>query len=251
MATPETLTLQVNVLELHISARFTHLHAMLDQDRTVCAVIAGRAGLEDAVANLSSPNLTERYGACGHQLGVGIAKGQWNSDGHWRQTVETLDHHVRALKTKYADRVSIGNVGYATTGTYAVKAAPGPACLHVWSANMTNWNCRVGESFVGGGQAASMSSGGHCQVVGSFGIVTTPMSWASTPILISRLFDTDVTHISKHDPPTVQVLSLPSLTQPDQPSVLVTLLANRLSEGGLASVWTSPEAAFARNGGSV
>lgn len=231
---------QLAKLRLHSSARFRLLHTMLDQDEHLAVVIAGKPNMEHSEGDLSSSTDAARYGVHGHQLGVGIARNQWRSDGHWRSNVHMLDEHVAALKTQYLDRVSIGSVGYATTGPFRVHIPPGRQCLHVWGANMTNWNCAVGEKFGGMGQAASMSAGDHRQQFGSFGVVTTPVGWESNPTLTERLLHPDVTHVS-----TPAELQPPheASAHTAQPG-LATLLAGHIRRQGCVSVWRCPAAAF-------
>ncbi len=148
-------------IKLHIHKRFSELAKLLDSDEDIRVVIAGGGG--------------------SHNLGVGLAVGQWGAKELSDDTIETISKEVAVLRKKYKNRVSFGSIGNKVQG----KNKLGPKCIHVWGANAGNWNCDpndANDKIEGGNQAKAISGR---QKTGKFGIITTPMGYDGTQDLLA------------------------------------------------------------------
>lgn len=100
-----------------------------------------------------------------HFLGVGIAKGSW-PEKDYKKMHAHLNKLVDGLVKKYPSQVSFGMVGDSS------PFPPSSNVIHVWGANASNWNLKVGQKIQGAGQASAMGK----QRPGVFGISTMPDS---------------------------------------------------------------------------
>ncbi len=174
MATRE----QVDAIQAHIKKKFKELDAELHNNPNANVIIPGEKNKKAGDISLHNKNATLNYSAHGHRLGTGLAKGQFENDKLWKETIVITDQEVIKLIQKYPDRVHVGWVGkdVGTTTKYTNKAGfngpPSKDLIHVFGANVTNYNHQsdIGEIIDGGGQAGHMGE----QVEGVFGIVTTP-----------------------------------------------------------------------------
>jgi len=142
----------INFIKQHQANRFKELEFILDNNSTVKVIIPG---IETK-----------------HNLGTGLAIGQWES---WENklgsklktkfsttNIDNLTKFVNELDTKYKGRISFGIIGDKAS------SPPSKTVIHVWGANENNWNLKDQTDIVGGGQAAAFKK----QKVGVFGIAT-------------------------------------------------------------------------------
>jgi exonuclease III len=106
-----------------------------------------------------------------HNLGTGLAVGQWASLGSNGSNDNTtminyIKDKIKELETLFPRRIKFGLIGQGSH-----YGPPSKDLIHVWGANAGNWDLPNGKVISGGGQAATIGP----QIPGVFGIVTTPV----------------------------------------------------------------------------
>ena len=118
-----------------------------------------------------------------HSLGTGLASNAWGgvTNDNYKRMINNLDSLTKYLKDTYKKQVSYGNVGYVNLTNPPFKSnqnpgknADGNIYIHVWGANVDNWN--YNDGYIGSVFGAGQASGFDRQESGVFGIVTMPVN---------------------------------------------------------------------------
>jgi hypothetical protein len=157
----------------HQNKRFKELSNLLESNLSLHVIIAG-----DATKGT-------------HALGTGIAKSSWIDKVEYDKMLLNITVLVKNLLDKYKKRVELGAIGFAKNHDsnhkdrkYCNKDLskdPSSNWIHVWGANVGNWNKKNGEKFYGTGQVESFYENVNTdkyviQKSGIFGVITMPLN---------------------------------------------------------------------------
>lgn len=137
-----------NIIQ-HLDDSFTYLKALLDKDTKINVIISGNAKSSPPYHNLYNKsewdNITDKTKNSGNKI------------------KNKLDEFVNNLIKEFPGRVKLDFIGD--------KFNPSCELIHVWGANIDNWNLNDNENITGGGQASYFK----VQKPGVFGIITMPI----------------------------------------------------------------------------
>jgi hypothetical protein len=162
-------------IKTHQIQRFEELYNLLLTNKDVRVMIP----TETIPANQTSENniLSKKIF---HGLGSGLARGQWGDKVLSNANLQNLSSMIQVLVTNYGERIQFGSIGPAPgKAPFFVKEGPSCKLLHLWGANINNWDLPDSTMISGGGQAAVIGK----QIPGVFGIITTPLGMDPSNII--------------------------------------------------------------------
>lgn len=138
----------LNSVITHIKRRFFYLSEYLKNNPTAKVVI---------------PWDGQDEGFCLARCGESIAKREWENidPDKYNKLINTITYEIEQLQKNYRGRFSKGKVGGDSISANNI---------HVWGANVGNWNLPENKDIPGAGQASYMDK----QRPGVYGIVTMP-----------------------------------------------------------------------------